>query len=330
MKIAFFETEDWEKDFLKSNIKNALLLKQKISSANANKFKDYSIISTFINSGLDKNALGKLEKLKLIVTRSTGYDHIDLAECKRRKITVCNVPSYGENTVAEHTFGLILALSRKLHKAFELTRKGGFDFHGLMGMDLKGKTIGIIGTGKIGVHVIRIAKGFDMNVIAFDVNRDSRLARKLKFRYVSFNYLLQNSDIITLHVPYNKHTHHMINLSTIKIIKKGSLLINTARGSLIQTGALLYGLDKGLLAGAGLDVLENERMIKEERALINNHYSAKNLKILLEEHILAEQDNVVITPHNAFNSKEAIQRILKTTVDNIHNFLRGKKTNIVK
>ncbi len=330
VKIAFFEVESWEKDYLKSNLKNNIFItSDKLTVNNVDKFKSYDIISTFINSKIDKNILDKLKNLKLIVTRSTGYDHINLEECKKRNIKISYVPSYGENTVAEHTFGLILMLSRKLHKAFLETKSGGFDFHGLQGFDLKGKILGVVGTGNIGKHVIRIAKGFEMNVIAFDVNKDNKLAKKLNFKYTSFNELLKKADIVTLHVPYNKHTHHMINLGNIKLFKKGSLLINTARGNLIQTEALLYGLDKKILNGIGLDVLEDEKLIKEERELITKDFPTKDIKIMLENHILAEQDNVIITPHNAFNSKEAITRILETTISNIKHFLKRKPINIV-
>lgn len=329
MRIAFFETEDWERDYIKKRI-NAEFYKSTLNSGNADRFKNAEIISVFINSRVDKNALDKLKKVKLIATRSTGYDHIDVQECKRRKISVCYVPTYGENTVAEHTFGLILTLSRKLHKAYQVVRSGNFDFKGLQGFDLKGKTLGVVGTGNIGRHVIRIAKGFEMNVIAFDVNKDRNIARQLGFNYVSFNHLLENSDIITLHVPYNKHTHHMINISNIKMFKPGSLLINTSRGNLIQTEALLYGLRKGLLSGIGLDVLEDEQMIKEEVELLGQKMTSQDIRILLLDHILTEQDNVVITPHNAFNSKEALQRILDTTIHNIKSFSKHKKTNLVK
>jgi D-lactate dehydrogenase len=277
---------------------------------------------------VDKKILDKFENLKLIATRSTGFDHIDLKECKKRKIIVCNVPNYGENTVAEHTFALILNLTRKIHKAWERTRRLDFSITGLRGTDLRGKTIGVIGVGNIGKHVVRIANGFEMNVIAFEPHKHKKLAKEMNFKDVSFDYLLKNSDIITLHCPYNKHTHHMINKNNIGKIKKNALLINTSRGGLIETNALVNALDSGILKGAGLDVLEDECYVREDKEVMSKHFPKKcDMRIILENHILAKKDNVIITPHNAFNSIEALERILDTTVDNVNGYLKKKVVN---
>jgi D-lactate dehydrogenase len=291
--------------------------------------KDSDIISVFIYSKIDREVIKRLPKLKLIVTRSTGFDHIDIRECKRRGITVCNVPSYGENTVAEHTFALILALSRNVHKSYVRSLRKDFSTEGLKGFDLKGKTIGVIGAGHIGLHVIRIAKGFGMDVLVYDIKQNSFLAEVLGFKYVSFEKLLRSSDIITLHVPYNRHTHHMINRDNIGIIKKGAILINTSRGGVVSTEALIEGLDKGILSGVGLDVIEGEELIKEEKQLL---YDQKNIRILanlVRDHILLSRDNVVFTPHIAFYSKEALERILEITVENILAFLLDNPKNVV-
>src|SRR3989344_1105581 len=266
MKIAFFEIEDWEKEYLRIKIKNQKLifLKEVLDEKTTDLVKDADIISIFIYSKINKEILNKLKKAKAIITMSTGFDHIDIKECNKRKILVLNVPYYGENTVAEHTFALILALSRKIHKSYERTVRGNFSLEGLRGFDLKGKTIGIIGLGHIGKHVARISNGFEMNILAYDVNRDINFAKKFKIRYVDFNTLLKNSDIITLHCPYNKSTHHLLNNKNIKFVKKGDLIINTARGGNIETKALVSALAKGHLGGAALDVLEEESIIKEE------------------------------------------------------------------
>ena len=218
--IAFFEIEEWEKPYLKEKLKgcNILFFNDTINKTNIDKIKDIDIVSIFIYSKLDKVILNKLKNLKLIITRSTGFDHIDLKECKKRKIVVCNVPNYGENTVAEHTFALILSLTRKIHKAWERTRRLNFSQEGLRGTDLRGKILGVIGAGSIGQHVIRMANGFEMNVIAFDVFKNKKLEKKFNFKYVDFDNLLKNSDIITMHCPYNKHTHHIINKNNIKKI----------------------------------------------------------------------------------------------------------------
>lgn len=333
MEIAFFEIEDWEKDYLKDKLKNHELVFSKdiLNEKTASLAKNADIVSIFIYSKINKKNLNEFKQLKAITTRSTGFDHIDVAECKKRKIFVLNVPYYGENTVAEHTFALILALSRKIHKSYERTRIGNFSLEGLRGFDLKGKTLGIIGLGHIGMHVARIATGFEMNTLAYDIKRDTKLAKKLKFRYTTFNNLLKNSDIITLHCPYNKKTHHLINNKNIKLVKKGAYIINTARGGLIETKALVKALATGHLGGAALDVLEEESLIKEEIQLLSKNFPKENLQNLLENHILLTFDNVIISPHNAFNSKEALQRILDTTIENIKAISSRKEPiNIVK
>jgi D-lactate dehydrogenase len=331
-KLAFFEIEDWEKKYIKSKLKKHELkfFNERLNKKNIKEIKDFDIVSVFIYSYINKNLLTKLSKLKLITTRSTGFEHINIEECKERRIKVCNVPIYGANTVAEHTFALILCLSRKIHESWERTTRGNFSLEGLRGFDLKDKTIGIIGAGSIGKNVIRIARGFDMKVLAYDLHKDKKLAKKLEFKYTNLDDLLKKSDIISLHVPYNKNTHHLINKKNLKLIKKGALLINTARGSVIDTDAIVKSLDKGILGGAGLDVLEEEGLIKEEKQLLSKNFPKGNLKALLRNHILLTQKNVIITPHNAFNSKEALQRILDTTILNIKSFINKKPKNLVK
>lgn len=322
MKIAFFEIEKWEEGYIRNKLKNHKLLffNHNLIERNLDRIKDCDCICIFIYSKITKKILDKLPKLRLICTMSTGFDHIDLEECKKRKIVVCNVPYYGENTVAEHTFALILALSRKIVDSVERARKDNFNLNGLRGFDLKGKTLGVVGPGNIGQHVIRIAKGFEMNVIAYSPHKDQKLAKKLEFNYTSFENLLKNSDIITIHCPLTKETEHMINMRNIKLIKKGAYLINTARGGIVETKALVYALDHGILAGSGLDVLEGENFIKEEKQLLHKKFMEKHdWDIFLENHMLLKEKNVIVTPHNAFNSREALLRIVDTTIDNINN-----------
>jgi len=332
MKIAFFEIQDWEKKYLTKKLKGHTLefFDKPLSLEKIKEASGSDIISVFIYSKINKQIIQDLPKLKLITTRSTGFDHIDLKECSKRKITVCSVPYYGENTVAEHTFGLILSLSRNIHKAYVRTLKQDYSIEGLKGFDLKGKTIGVIGAGHIGLHVIRSAKSFGMNVLAYDVNQDNFLTEVLDFEYVPLKELLAKSDIITLHVPHNKFTHHLINKDTIKSIKKGALLINTSRGDVVDTGALIEALDKKILAGAGLDVLEGEELIKEEKQLLSDPKKAEVFGQIIRDHILLNKDNVVFTPHIAFYSQEALERILDTTIQNINDFVGGKPQNIVK
>ena len=330
MKIAFYEVEDWEEEYLKKKL-NGHVLKfsnEKLSLEKAPEIKDFDAVSVFIYSKIDEQIIREIPNLKLITTRSTGFDHIDMETCKKKGITVCNVPSYGENTVTEHTFALILSLSRNMCK-HALDVLNDFSIEGLEGFDLKGKTIGVIGTGQIGLHVIRIAKGFGMTVVAYDVRQNKLLSEVLGFEYVSLEDLLGRSDVTTLHVPYIKATHHLMNKDTFKLVKKGAILINTARGSIVDTEALIDALDKKILSGAGLDVFEGEEVIKEEKQLL---YDPKNLEVLtslVKDHILLSKDNVVFTPHIAFYSKEALERILETTVENIAAFVSGNPQNVV-
>lgn len=332
MKISFFEIKDWEKTYLKKKLKNYDLkfFSKPLSAQNANLAEDCEIISVFIYSKIDKAVIDKLNKARLITTRSTGYDHIGVKECKKRKIAVCNVPFYGENTVAEHTFALILSISRNIHKSYLRTIRNDFSIEGLKGFDLKGKTLGVVGTGHIGLHVIKIAKGFGMNVIAFDLERNEQMSEVLGYKYVSMNDLLKMSDIITLHIPYNEKTHHFINKKDFDKMKKGTVIINTSRGGIIDTEALIEAIDKKIIFGAGLDVLEGEEYIKEEKQLLYDKNKLDILANLVKDHILLGKENVVFTPHIAFNSQEALERILETTIENIKSFEKGNLQNKVE
>ena len=333
IKIALFELENWEKEFLKSRLKghDVLFFSKKLAVSDTNKIKDAEALVIFINSKIDKNILDRLPKLRFITTMSTGFDHIDIQECKKRNILISNVPSYGENTVAEHAFALLLNISRKIHDSIEKTRRGSFDLKELRGFDLKGKTLGVLGTGKIGKHSVMIAKGFQMNIVAYDPFPDKEFAKQHGFEYLkSVENVLSVSDVITLHAPYMPSTHHMINMSNIRKIKKGAVLINTARGGLIETKAILYGLKNGFISAFGTDVLEEEGFVREDKEMLYKSFKKQaDLKTVLEDHILLEQDNVFITPHNAFNTKEALLRILQTTVDNLNYFLKKKSINLV-
>jgi len=195
---------------------------------------------------------------------------------------------------------------------------------------LQGKTIGVIGAGKIGLHLIKMARGFDMNVVAYDPCQDNFLAEVLGFKYVSLEELLGRSDIISLHVPDNKFTHHLINRQNINSIKRGSLLINTARGGVVETEALIEALDKKILAGAGLDVIEGENLIMEEKQLAYDQETADEMLSLVKNHILLSKDNVIFTPHIAFYSQEAIERIMEVSADNLKAFVAGQPQNLVK
>jgi D-lactate dehydrogenase len=325
--VAFFETTIKEKKYLKKKFdKNFELLffPEILNAANTGLIANVDIVSPFIYSVIDSAVLNKAKKLKLIATRSTGFNQIDIKKAQAKKISVANVPYYGENTVAEHTFALILALSRNLHKAYLRTIRNDFALEGLQGFDLKGKTLGVIGAGSIGVHVIKIAKGFGMKVIAFDPIPNHILAELLDFQYVSLEELLKNSRIITLHCPYNVHTHHLINMGNINKVKKGALFINTARSGVIESKALYYAIENNIFGGAGLDVFEGEDLLNEENQMLTKNVAVEHLEALLKKNLLLRKENVILTPHMAFDSVEAVERIMDTTADNIKSFLTGK------
>lgn len=329
--LACYETEPWEEAYLRERLPGLEVraTAATLSAETLDLARDASLLSIFIHSRVTAELLAQMPALQLIATRSTGYDHLDLDACRARGVLVSNVPTYGENTVAEHTFGLILALSRKIHQAYVRTVRGDFSLQGLRGFDLKGRTLGVIGTGNIGLHVVRIARGFGMEVLAHDVREQHLLAEVLGFRYVTLDDLIAQADIVSLHVPYFPATHHLINRERLTRLKRGSLLINTARGGVVDTEALLWALDEGILAGAGLDVIEGEELIGEERQLLQRGAAPEQLQAAIRGHLLLQRENVIFTPHIAFNSEEALERILDTTAGNIHGFLDGKPVNVV-
>ncbi len=331
MKIVFFEVEKWEEEHINSSFSSyqPILTSEKLDETTFSKYADAEIISCFIYSKLTKEVLEKFSNLKLIATRSTGFDHIDLNYCKEKNIKVTNVPTYGAHTVAEHTFALILAISRKLVPSVEQAKKGDFSSENLQGFDLAGKTLGVVGTGNIGTNVAEIGLSFDMKVLAFSRSQDKELVSK-GVKYVAFDELLANSDIVTLHLPHTKETEHIINMQNIQKFKKGSVLINTARGALVETQAIAEGLEKGYLSAAGLDVLEEEAHLREEKEFLSSEYLSKvDIKTQLLNHVLLTRDDVVITPHNAFNSREAVEEILEITASNINKFTEGNPQNLI-
>lgn len=331
MKIGFFEVEHWAQEKIKKAFKDCLITTDKLEPDNASRYGDLELISTFVYSDLSSKNLTNLPNLKFIATRSTGFDHIDLGYCKKNNIIASNVPTYGERTVAEHTFGLLLTLTRKIYTSISRTKQEGlFHLVNLRGIDLFGKTIGIVGLGSIGLEVLKIAKAFGMKVLVCTKTEKLELVKKYGFEYVDINTLLKKSNVITLHLPLNKETTHMINKDNITEMREGAYLINTARGGLIETEALLLGLKKGILAGVGLDVLEDEHVLKEEAELLSSEFRKKiDYENLVLDHILIKHPKVIVTPHNAFNSIEALERILKTSIDNINAFIEGHPQNVV-
>lgn len=272
MRIAIFEAEQREAPVFEplEAGHDLLLAEEPLLSSNVDRHTDVEIVSTFIYSKLDRSVLEMLPALKLVATRSTGFDHIDTGYCAERGIAVANVPSYGENTVAEHVFALLLAISHRIPEAIERAQRGPFSPEGLQGFDLAGKTLGVIGTGRIGQHVIRIASGFEMDVLAQDVAPDPDLAGRLGFRYVGLDELYAAADIVSLHVPSSPETRNMLDAEAFRRMKDGVVVINTARGDLIDTRALIRALTSGKVAAAGLDVLPDEPLIRGGGAALLN------------------------------------------------------------
>ena len=325
--ILVVEAQDWERDTLftrfptGANIVARAETLQEIDDSET--LQNARVLSTFVHSRVDTEQLDRLPAVKLIAVRASGLDHIDLDAARSRGIAIANVPDYGIHTVAEHTFALLLAITRKIHRCYERTVRGDFSLKGLRGSDLHGKTLGVLGTGRIGRRVIEIARGFGMRVIAHDIEPDDDLPGRLGFDYVDFDRLLTDSEIFTIHVPYNKRNHHLVDAEALTKLPLGAIVINTSRGGVLDTHALVSELKSGHLGGAGLDVLEGEEAIGEEAEIMYADYDEDTLKSVIRNHALLSMPNVIITPHVAFNSHEAVQRIVQTTVDNVMNFLNG-------
>jgi len=287
----------------------------------------------FTGSQITKSVLVRMPRLKLIVTLSVGFNHIDLKECTARGITVCNVPTYGERTVAEYAMALMLALMRRLPEATERLKAGNASHADLIGMDVAGKTLLIIGTGRIGRNVIAYAKVLGMTVVAVDPYPNEAAAHKLGFTYVGLHDGLRQADIVSLHAPLTPETHHIINKQTIAIMKPGARIINTARGELINTTALLHALHTRRLGGVALDVIEGEQYLGgsvEAKVLASGRVEHQVIREIAEHEALLKLPNVIITNHNAYNTAEAHERMIAGGIADIKDFLAGKPSNTVQ
>lgn len=326
VKISFFQvSEQWQKRRIREEFvgEEIQIFEQPIEKVDISLVKESEVVCVFINSDCSRSVLEKFPNLKHVVTRSTGFDHIDLDYCKYRGISVCSVPHYGANTVAEFTFALLLAISRKVIQSFKRVRSGSYSFDGLRGFDLAGRKIGVVGAGNIGKHVIKMARGFEMDIYVFDKFAESNqdFQREIGYKNVDLETLYRECDIISLHVPLLPETRYMIDKPQFDMMKEGVIILNTARGDLIRSEPLLEALNSGKVAFAGLDVVEGESYIKDEMELIEKDKSNEKLKVLLEDHILMNHTNVIMTPHNAFNTQDALDRILSTSIKNIKGFL---------
>lgn len=295
--------------------------------------RDAAVLSVFVDSRVSAEMIDSMPNLQVLALRSTGYDHIDVAHAQERGIAVANVPHYGSQTVAEYAFGLMLTLSRRIYSAYDLLRREGMvDVPGCEGFDLCGKTLGVVGTGAIGRRVCEMAKGFRMRVIAFDLFPNEEFAAQVGIEYRSYDEVLEQADIVTFHVPATDDNHHMLNGENIARMKPGACVINTARGSLIDTIALVYAVKSGHLGGAGIDVFEGEQYIKDEMQLLmpgGEKIEPPVWRAFVADHELIDHERVIVTPHLAFNTKEAKREITETTVQNIQSGLAGEVENPV-
>lgn len=334
-KIIYFDVEQDEYNFLKDA--NEGKYDYFLAEKSLNKleclpleFKDADIISCFTTSRIDETVLEQFNNLKLIALRSVGYNHVDLTYCKENNIEVVNTPNYGNKSVAEFAFGLMLDVCRKITKSHLAFRDVKQNHQFLIGSELGGKTVGIVGLGAIGKEFAKLAYGFEMKILGYDLKEDVELKKIYDIEYVDFETLLSQSDFISLHAPLTNHNYHLFDSSAFGKMKSNAVLINTARGELIDTQALYNAITQGKISGAGLDVLESEEAISDSDYLVDiGRLNNCTLQQTVLNTRLQQLDNVVITPHIAYNTHEAIYRILETTMFNINSFVNGNVENSV-
>ncbi len=321
-KIAFFDTKPYDKEYFNEINKtyhfDITYFRYHLTPENIVLAKGFNIIIIFVNDLINEKMMKTLADfgIKLIALRSSGFNNIDLKSALG-KIKIVRVPAYSPNAIAEHTVALMLSLNRKIHRAYFRTRDANFSLHGLLGFDMYGKTAGVIGTGRIGKALIKILKGFDMKVIAYDKYPDEKFAKEIQIDYLPLEEIFKQSDIISLNCPLTKETEYLINRDTIALMKKGVMIINTGRGKLIKTSDLIHALKSGKIGSAGLDVYE------EESKFFFEDLSDR----VLTDDILARLltfNNVIITSHQGFFTREALYNIAQTTMQNIQDFIDNK------
>ena len=322
-KIAFFGTKPYDREsFDQANEAYGFdirYFKGHLTPESAILAQGAAAVCIFVNDTADAAVIDALKEqgVPLIALRCAGFNNVDLDAAARDGITVVRVPAYSPYAVAEHAVALMLALNRKIHRAYWRTRDGNFALHGLMGFDMHGKTAGIIGTGKIARILIRILRGFGMEVLGYDLYPDEAFAREVGMRYVTLDELYAQSDIISLHCPLTEQTRYLIDSSAIERMKPGVVLINTGRGQLIHSQALIDGLKEKKTGGAGLDVYEEEG---------DYFYEDKSDKIIDDDTLarLLSFNNVIVTSHQGFFTREALANIAETTLSNIRDFTEGR------
>lgn len=321
-KIAFFDAKPYDiASFDNMNERFGFDIRYYKGRLNVNNIiltKDVDAVCIFVNDTADKAVIDALAAngVKLLALRCAGFNNVDLRAAKGR-LSVVRVPAYSPYAVAEYTLALMLSLNRKIHRAYWRTRDGNFSLHGLMGFDMHGKTAGIVGTGKIARILIHILRGLGMRVLANDLYPDENYAREEGFTYVPLDELYREADIISLHCPLTDQTRYLINEDSIAKMKDGVVIINTGRGQLIHTNALIEGLKNKKVAAAGLDVYEEEG---------GYFYEDKSDKII-DDDVLARLlsfNNVIVTSHQAFFTREALRNIAETTLQNVLDFEEGR------
>jgi D-lactate dehydrogenase len=323
MRVAVFSTRAFDRQFFdeanRTTNHDLHYLEARLTPATTALAGDCPVVCAFVNDQLDAGVLAKLaaEGTRMIALRSAGFNHVDLKKARELGLTVARVPAYSPHAVAEHTVALILALDRKIHRAYSRVRDGNFALDGLLGFDLSGRTAGVVGTGKIGVLVARILAAFGCRVVAYDVapNQD---CRAMGVEYLPLEQVWAQSDIITLHSPLTPETRHLVNAKAIAQMKRGVMLINTSRGALVDTRAVVAGLKNGRIGYLGLDVYE------EEEALFFEDLSSD----VIQDDVFARLltfPNVVVTAHQGFFTREALIAIARTTLGNISAFERGER-----
>ena len=334
-KILFFDVADYEVEFLKRACEGKFqyqLIKESLNSLfNPTKEQEEAqIISCFTTSRVPNEILEKFKNLELIALRSVGFNHIDIDYCRKNNIFVENTPNYGNMTVAEFALALLLDVTRKVTYSANNLKNSIVDAKCTIGMEIFGKTIGIIGLGAIGAEMARLSHGIGLKILGYDLKEKEDLKQKYGVQYTDFETLVRNSDFISLHSPLTKDNFHMFDKEIFAIMKPSSILINTARGELVDTQALYNALSEKKIAGAGLDVLESEDTLTDVEYLVDiGRMSPQALQKTVLNNRLMKLDNVIITPHIAYDTNEAINRILNTAIDNINAFVEGKIQNNV-
>jgi D-lactate dehydrogenase len=323
MKIAFFDSHSYEIAAWQKSVHYSAheisFFEPRLTEKTASLAKDFTAVCSFVNDRLDRPTVAALAKngVKVIVLRCAGFNHVDLQATEEFGIPVLRVPEYSPYAVAEHAVSLILSLNRKIHRAYSRVREGNFSLDGLVGFDLHGKTVGVVGTGRIGSVFAKIMLGFGCHVVAYDRQPAPELT-KLGINYVELDKVFANSDILSLHIPLTPATHHLVNEARLKLCKSNLMLINTSRGALVDTKALIQALKRGKIGAAGLDVYE------EEGGVFFKNLSSQ---ILQDDQLarLLTFPNVLLTSHQGFLTEEALANIAETTFENLLAFEQGKK-----